>query len=145
MEHGPKTKKHHDNSCWIRVVQPWASADGARKFPFELPKHAMETGIKSRSSKGGSASTANVIRLDDEKGKEELLFQAERDHKIIVRRNRLLSVGGNDDTEVDGARTMTVTAKNTETYEDAHEVIAPTRSPLPAEPTRSRSLRTASL
>jgi type VI secretion system secreted protein VgrG len=47
--------------------------------PWEMPKHKTVSGVKSQSSKGGSADTNNELRFDDEKDKEYIWLQAQKD------------------------------------------------------------------
>ncbi|MEM5290648.1 type VI secretion system Vgr family protein, partial [Paraburkholderia sabiae] len=84
--------------------------------PWELPGGATQSGLLSRSMKGG-AGNANAIRFEDKAGAEELWLQAEKDmrtevendesHSVLA--NRTKSVGGNETTSVKGTRTETVT------------------------------------
>ena len=84
--------------------------------PYDLPAHATQSGIKSRSSKGGTAGNFNEIRFEDKKGAEELHLQAERDMSTLVKHCQRLRVGvnrgvvvGNDETNlVKGNRELTV-------------------------------------
>jgi type VI secretion system secreted protein VgrG len=76
--------------------------------PYALPDNKTQSGIKSRSSKGGSASNFNEIRFEDLKGKEELHIQAERDMSTNVKRNESLSVGGDRSVSVSGNQSMTI-------------------------------------
>jgi type VI secretion system secreted protein VgrG len=73
--------------------------------PYELPANQTQSGIKSRSSKGGGASNFNEVRFEDKKGHEELHFQAEKDMSTLVKHDQTLHVGtdriivvGNDET-----------------------------------------------
>ncbi len=77
--------------------------------PYTLPDNRTQSGIKSRSSKGGSASNFNEIRFEDLKGKEELHIQAERDMSTLVKADQSNTIGGN--------RTSTITGKDTTTVE----------------------------
>ncbi|MES1205760.1 MAG: type VI secretion system tip protein TssI/VgrG [Pseudomonadota bacterium] len=87
---------------------------------------ATQSGIKSRSTPGGTANNFNEIRFEDKKGKEEFHIQAERDHSTLVKRNqsisvgadRSVSVGGNESISVTGTRTSTITKKETQTFKD---------------------------
>ena len=92
--------------------------------PYTLSQNMTQSGIKSRSSKGGTASNFNEIRFEDLKGKEELHMQAERDMSTLVKRNqstsvgadRSVSVGGNHSVSVTGTQGTTVTKDETQTY-----------------------------
>jgi type VI secretion system secreted protein VgrG len=46
---------------------------------WEMPKHKAVSGIKTQSTKGGSAETNNELRFDDEKDKEYIWLQAQKD------------------------------------------------------------------
>ena len=61
--------------------------------PYELPANATQSGIKSRSSKGGTASNFNELRFEDKKGQEHLHMQAEKDMSTLVKHCQTLDVG----------------------------------------------------
>jgi type VI secretion system secreted protein VgrG len=96
--------------------------------PYELPAKKTQSGIKSRSTKGGNASNFNEIRFEDKKGEEELHLQAERDMTALVKNDQTVSIEGKrvltvtkDDTvAVGGSHDMTVTKVVTETFNDTH-------------------------
>ena len=98
--------------------------------PYDLPANQTQSGIKSRSSKGGAASNFNEIRFEDLKGKEELFVQAERNHTTNVKKAQSLTVGttrsktvGADETiTVNGTRTTHVVKKDTVNLDDEHEM-----------------------
>jgi len=84
--------------------------------PYDLPANQTQSGIKSRSSKGGTANNFNELRFEDKKGQEELHMQAEKDMSTLVKHNQTLNVGvdrsivvGNDeDTHIKHSRQTTV-------------------------------------
>jgi type VI secretion system secreted protein VgrG len=85
--------------------------------PYELPALATQTGIKSRSSKGGTPQNFNELRLEDKKGAELINVQAEKDLNLLVKdKTTGLHQGGRevtvqkfDDTTVkDGNKNVTV-------------------------------------
>jgi type VI secretion system secreted protein VgrG len=88
--------------------------------PYPLPDNKTQSGIKSRSTLGGTDKNFNEIRFEDLKGKEELFVQAERNHTVKVKANRHLSVGGSEIITVGGTRTTTVTGKDDVTLKDEH-------------------------
>lgn len=47
--------------------------------PYALPDNKTQSGIKSRSSKGGSADNFNEFRFEDKKGEEQIYVHAEKD------------------------------------------------------------------
>jgi type VI secretion system secreted protein VgrG len=76
--------------------------------PYPLPDNKTQSGIKSRSSKGGTASNFNEIRFEDLKGKEELHIQAELDMSTNVKRNQTLYVGGDQNITIHGNQIVSV-------------------------------------
>ena len=84
--------------------------------PYTLPANQTQSGMKSRSSKGGTGENFNEIRFEDLKGKEEIYIHAEKDQLNEVENNEITDVG-NDRTEhvahdevinIDNDRTETV-------------------------------------
>lgn len=63
--------------------------------PYDLPANATQSGIKSRSSKGGTPANFNEIRMEDKKGAEQLYIHAERNQDIVVEVDESHSVGHN--------------------------------------------------
>ncbi len=61
--------------------------------PYELPANATQSGMKSRSSKGGTPANFNEIRMEDKKGAEQLYIHAERNQDNLVENDASLSVG----------------------------------------------------
>ena len=73
--------------------------------PYTLPDKKTQSGIKSHSTKQGAADNFNELRFEDEKGKELLFFQAEKDHELNVKNDQKDTIGNdrttlinNDDT-----------------------------------------------
>jgi type VI secretion system secreted protein VgrG len=61
--------------------------------PYDLPANLTQSGIKSRSSKGGSPTNFNEIRFEDKMGSEEVYVHAEKDFNRVVENNDTLKVG----------------------------------------------------
>ena len=84
--------------------------------PYELPANGTQSGIRSRSSKGGDGSTSNEFRMEDRKGSEHILLHGEKDFLLEVENDETHSVGrdltrtvGRDEvTHIKGNRTETV-------------------------------------
>ena len=76
--------------------------------PYDLPANQTQSGIKSRSTKGGAPSNFNEIRFEDKKGSEELFIQAEKNQTINVKHDRGATIGGGDSISVGGDRSVTV-------------------------------------
>jgi type VI secretion system secreted protein VgrG len=62
--------------------------------PYKLPDNQTQSGVKSHSSKGGTADNFNEIRLEDKKGSEDLLIHAERTMHNSVEASQFITVGG---------------------------------------------------
>ena len=62
--------------------------------PYDLPDNQTQSGIKTRSSKDGTADNFNEIRLEDKKGEEDLLIHAERTMHNSVEASQFITVGG---------------------------------------------------
>jgi type VI secretion system secreted protein VgrG len=75
--------------------------------PYALPDNQTQSGIKTRSSKGGGTSNYNEILFEDKMGSEKLSVHAEKDMDT--------SVEHDDSQLVENDRTITVKGKHTET------------------------------
>lgn len=53
-----------------------------------LPGNMTQSWISTRSSKGGGPENANILRMEDKAGSEEVYLQAEKDMNVLVRDNR---------------------------------------------------------
>ncbi|MCD2359053.1 phage baseplate assembly protein V, partial [Pantoea sp. MHSD4] len=81
--------------------------------PWALPAAATQMGFLSRS-KDGTADTANALRFEDKAGEEHLWIQAQKnmdthvknDESHSVLNNRMVSVGANNETRVEGDHTL---------------------------------------
>jgi type VI secretion system secreted protein VgrG len=76
--------------------------------PYDLPANQTQSGIKSRSSKGGGTDNFNEIRLEDKKGSELLYIHAEKDKQVVVENDRTESVGNNESITIGKNRTENV-------------------------------------
>lgn len=76
--------------------------------PYELPANQTQSGIKSRSSKGGGAANFNELRFEDKKGDEEIYLHAEKNWTIIVENDKAQTVGHDRTTTIDHDDTLTV-------------------------------------
>ncbi|HEU4618861.1 MAG TPA: type VI secretion system tip protein TssI/VgrG [Gammaproteobacteria bacterium] len=90
--------------------------------PYGLPDNKTQSGIKSRSSKGGNGDNFNEIRFEDLKGSEQMYIHAEKDQSSVVENDQTEDVGrdkhvtvGRDRTEDIGQdRTLHVGRDKTE-------------------------------
>ena len=92
--------------------------------PYDLPANKTQSGIKSRSSKGGSKDNFNEIRMEDKKGEEQFYIHAEKNQDNVVENNETTTVGrnrteivgdakdgGNEIVTINGDKTEDVKAK----------------------------------
>jgi type VI secretion system secreted protein VgrG len=90
--------------------------------PYTLPDNKTQSGIRSRSSKGGGAANYNEIRFEDKKGSEEILIHAEKDlttevehdETRTVQNDRSVTVGNDETKSVGAAQKITIGSSKTE-------------------------------
>ncbi len=82
--------------------------------PYDLPANATQTGIKTRSSKGGGAANFNEIRFEDKKGSEQVYVHAERNMDTMVEADETLTVGHDRTKKVNNDEDTTIGANRTE-------------------------------
>ena len=80
--------------------------------PYDLPANQTQSGIKTRSSKGGGTENFNEIRFEDKKGSEMFTVHAEKDMDTTVEHDDTQKVQNNRTINVDGTHTETI-VKNT--------------------------------
>lgn len=81
--------------------------------PYTLPDNKTQSGIRSRSSTGGSAANYNEFRFEDKKDSEEILLHAEKDLTTEVEHDENRTVGNNRTTTIQVDETKTVHGKET--------------------------------
>ena len=81
--------------------------------PYSLPDNQTQSGIKSRSSKGGGSENYNEIRFEDLKGSELIAVHAEKDMDTLVENNDTQHVQKNRTINVDGTHTETIVKDTT--------------------------------
>jgi hypothetical protein len=98
--------------------------------PYTLPGNAAQSGIRTRSTPGGTADNYNELRFDDSKGSEQVLLHAERDYVVEVENNesRTIGIGGgigdrttaikhNETVTIGGDRRVTITGNAMDTID----------------------------
>jgi type VI secretion system secreted protein VgrG len=92
--------------------------------PYDLPDNKTQSGVKSRSSLGGTPKNFNEIRFEDKKGKEEFYQHAERNLRTIVEADESRSVGGSRSTTIEMHETLVIKEGNrTETLEKGNDSL----------------------
>ncbi|MES1265730.1 MAG: type VI secretion system tip protein TssI/VgrG [Variovorax sp.] len=111
--------------------------NGTNMPPYALPGNQTQSGIKSRSTKGGSPSNFNELRFEDKKGSEHVFMQAEKDLLILVKNDERRQVGhdrvkevtNDETTSIGGNRTETVTKDESITIDGSRdETVAKTET-----------------
>jgi type VI secretion system secreted protein VgrG len=90
--------------------------------PWELPANATQSGVLTRSSKGGAYANANALRFEDKKGSEQLWLHAEKNQDIEVENDETHWVGNDRTKTIDNDETVHVKNNRTETV-DNNETI----------------------
>jgi len=88
--------------------------NGDRPVPYDLPANATQSGVKSRSSKGGKAANFNEIRMEDKKGEEHIYIHAEKDQNNVVENNETTDVGNDRSENVGNNENISIKADRTE-------------------------------
>lgn len=88
--------------------------------PYELPANATQSGVKSRSSKGGTGENFNEICFEDKKDEEQLFIHAEKDMEIHVKNDRLETVVHDRELVVENDKREHVKNERHETVESNH-------------------------
>ena len=89
--------------------------------PYELPANQTQSGMKTHSSKSGTADNFNEIRFEDKKGEEELYIHAEKDCNRVVENNDTLKVGF--DKKDSGDQTIDIYNDRTTTLEQGNDTL----------------------
>jgi type VI secretion system secreted protein VgrG len=95
--------------------------------PWDLPANATQSGILTRSSKGGAYGNANALRFEDKKGSEQVWLHAEKNQDIEVENDETHWVGHDRTKTIDHDETEHVrhdrrkTIDNDETVHVHHD------------------------
>jgi type VI secretion system secreted protein VgrG len=146
-------KKDETSSCFLRVMQSWAGnqwgasfiprighevivsfLDGDPDRPIvtgtvyngaNKPVYSSKTqsGIKTRSTKGGTPANYNELRFEDLKGSEQIYIHAEKnmdtmvenDESLTVDHDRTKSIKHDENSTIDNDRNKTVNNNQSET------------------------------
>ncbi|WP_295578037.1 type VI secretion system Vgr family protein [uncultured Lamprocystis sp.] len=96
--------------------------NGDQMPPWDLPANMTQSGLLTRSSKGGAGANANAIRFEDKKGAEQLWLHAEKNQDIEVENDETHWVGHDRTKTIDHDETTHVKHDRTETV-DNNETI----------------------
>lgn len=95
----------------------------AKQPNYSLPANKTQSGIRTRSTPGGTAANFNELRFEDKMGSEEVYLQGEKDWNILIKNDKgqrvghdeTLTVGNNRMKFVGVNQTVSVGANHTET------------------------------
>ncbi|HUQ84051.1 MAG TPA: type VI secretion system tip protein TssI/VgrG [Gemmatimonadaceae bacterium] len=90
--------------------------------PYDLPANMTQSGILTRSSKGGTAANANQLRFEDKKGSEQLYMHAEKNQDIEVEANETHWVGHDRTKTIDHDETSHIKHDRTETVDNDESI-----------------------
>ncbi len=148
-------KMDENSSCWIRVAQSWAGNawgssfiprighevivnfidgdpdrplimgsvyNGKNKIPYPSK---TQSGIKTQSTKGGTAQNYNELRFEDKKDAEQIYIHAEKnldtqvenDETLTVDNDRTKMVKHDENSTIKNDRNKTVNNNQTETVD----------------------------
>ncbi|RKT46293.1 type VI secretion system Vgr family protein [Thiocapsa rosea] len=96
--------------------------NGDQMPPWDLPANMTQSGVLSRSTKGGGVANANAIRMEDKKGEEQLWIHAEKNQDIEVENDETHWVGHDRTKTIDHDETSHIKHDRTETV-DNNETI----------------------
>jgi type VI secretion system secreted protein VgrG len=106
-----------------RPIVLGAVYNAEQKPIYALPANKTQSGIKTRSTKGGGASNFNELRFEDKKGAELVNIQAEKDITILVKNDRTEDVKRHRTETVDGKHTETTKLDRTATVTEGNEKL----------------------
>lgn len=92
--------------------------NGANMPPWALPANKTQSGLYTRSSKGGGYDNANAIRFEDKKGAEQVWIHAEKNQDIEVENDETHWVGHDRKKNVDHDETVHVKHDRTEVVDN---------------------------
>lgn len=105
--------------------------NGDTRPPYALPANMTQSGIVTRSSKSGSASTFNELIFEDKKDAEFVRMQSEKDYKQTIKNNAEITIGlekkdkGDLTQTIHRHKTETLnTGDHTFTVKDGNQTIA---------------------
>lgn len=80
--------------------------NAAQMPPYGLPGSATQSGWKSNSSPGGGGW--NELRFEDKAGAEQVYFQAQKDHQLLIKNDRAKLVQHDEAHRIDNNATHSV-------------------------------------
>lgn len=92
------------------------SVPNAAKPPnYNLPVNKTQSGIRTRSTPGGTPDNFNELRFEDKIGNEEIYLQGEKDWNILIKNDKGQRVGHDETLTVGNDRSKHVVVNQSET------------------------------
>ncbi|HEV3436944.1 MAG TPA: type VI secretion system tip protein TssI/VgrG [Gemmata sp.] len=76
--------------------------------PYALTANMTQSGIRTRSTKGGGTDDFNELTFEDKKGNEQVYFHAQKDFVRVVENDDTLTVGNDQSITIQNNRTLEV-------------------------------------
>ena len=89
---------------------------------FPVSAQQTKSGLRTRSTTGGSSSNFSEFSIDDKQGSELVFLHAEKDMLSEIENNGTVTVGNDQSITINNNRTLTVKAKETIEVDDAQSV-----------------------
>lgn len=89
--------------------------NAAKQANYALPANKTQSGIRTRSTPGGTDANFNELRFEDQIGKEEVYLQGEKDWNILIKNDKGQRIGHDETLHVGNDRTKLVTMNQSET------------------------------
>jgi len=87
----------------------------AKRPNYSLPANKTQSGIKTRSTPGGTDANFNELRFEDKMGSEEVYLQGEKDWNILIKNDKGQRIGHDETLTVGNDRTKFVVMNQSET------------------------------
>ncbi|MBV9834706.1 MAG: type VI secretion system tip protein VgrG [Alphaproteobacteria bacterium] len=94
--------------------------NGDNMPPWTLPDNKTQSGIETRSSKGGAKADTNIFRFEDKKAGEIIYMHAQKDHVVEVEHDENITIDNDQTRYVKHDQTLKVKNDQTETIEEGN-------------------------
>jgi type VI secretion system secreted protein VgrG len=91
--------------------------------PYTLPANSTQSGVKSRSSKGGGSSDSNELRFEDKTGSEEIYLHAQKDLNAVVGHDESWTVANDRTTTIKHNDSRTVQNDDSLTVQQGDQTV----------------------
>jgi type VI secretion system secreted protein VgrG len=84
--------------------------NGEQLPPFPLPDQKTKSGLRTRSTLGGTTSEYSEFSVDDKRGEELVFLHAQKDHKVEVEQKETINIGQSQSVTIGTGRTVEITS-----------------------------------